>query len=161
MGDFNIWGSSKKSEKKQPNIFGGSLDFGIGSAGENSDEIKMTNFKADFNYLMEIQKGKCVYPKCEKLHGKRQNVHSLRDLDHKFSVKLWELTKKKGNVNMRSNLQLLCPGCHRHKTAEDRKKISLYKEKPTENNNGKGDLFGGGNLFEKPPKHQNPLGFKL
>ena len=156
MDDFNIWKSSKKGGKKQPNIFGGSLDFGFGSAEEDSEEIKRTNFKADFNHLMEIQKEKCVYPKCKKLHGKRQKVHSLRDLDHKIPVKLWELKKKKGNVNMRSNLQLLCPGCHRHKTAEDRKKIALYKE-PPQNDNGNGGLFGGGNVFGKPPK--NPFGF--
>ena len=92
-------------------------------------EIKRRTFKADFYYLMEKQKGLCAYKKCAELHGRRQPVTTTRDIDHKIPKKLWELKGKKGNFNARSNLQLLCPDCHRRKTAEDRKKIATYKEK--------------------------------
>lgn len=91
--------------------------------------LKRKVFTADFNYLMEKQKGLCANKNCAKLHGKRQPVTTTRDIDHKYPIKLWELKGKEGNPNIRSNLQLLCPDCHRRKTAEDRKKIAKYKEK--------------------------------
>lgn len=91
--------------------------------------LKRKVFTADFNYLMEKQKGLCANKNCAKLHGKRQPVTTTRDIDHKYPIKLWELKGKEGNPNVRSNLQLLCPDCHRRKTAEDRKKIAKYKEK--------------------------------
>ena len=149
MDNFNIWGTPKKRGKnKEPNIFGGGLDFGLAppkkqinpfgdgigfgfglqegkkmrvkrtivksKVKKEPEKHKRTNFKADFNHFMEIQKEKCAYPKCEKLHSVRQKVHSIKDLDHKIPVKLWELKKKHGNVNMRSNLQLICPSYHQH-----------------------------------------------
>jgi len=82
---------------------------------------------ADFTYLWEKQKGLCANKKCRSLHGKRQKVTTTKDIDHIYPVKLWELKEKEGNVNTRSNLQLLCPDCHRRKTQEDRKKISKFK----------------------------------
>jgi 5-methylcytosine-specific restriction endonuclease McrA len=82
---------------------------------------------ADFTYLWEKQKGLCANKKCKSLHGKRQKVTTTKDIDHIYPVKLWELKEKEGNVNTRSNLQLLCPDCHRRKTQEDRKKISKFK----------------------------------
>ena len=137
----------KRTNFKAYNI----LRTNLGSS--ESKEIKRTNFKADFNYLMEKQDGKCAYPKCKKLHGMILKVDSIRDLDHKIPVKLWELMKKQGNVNMRSNLQLLCPGCHRHKTAEDKKKIALYKQSQgIKTSSEEGGLLGGGNLFGPPRK---------
>ena len=150
MTEYNVWGQpiGGKKNRKGNNIFGG---FGLSSSEKYSEEIKRTNFKADFNHLMEIQKGKCAYSKCNKINGKRQVVHSIRDLDHKIPIKLWELMKKKGNVNMRSNLQLLCPGCHRHKNAEDRKKIAIKKRHGKDND--KAGLLGGDSLFRyNPPK---------
>jgi 5-methylcytosine-specific restriction endonuclease McrA len=91
-------------------------------------EIKRHIFTADFNHLMDTQKGKCANKNCAKYHGVRQQVTTIKDIDHKFPIKLWELQEKKGDPNARSNLQLLCTGCHRRKTAEDRKKIAKYKE---------------------------------
>lgn len=91
-------------------------------------EIKRHVFTADFNYMMDKQKGKCANKNCAKYHGVRQRVTTTKDIDHKFPIKLWELMGKKGDPNARSNLQLLCTGCHRRKTAEDRKKIAKYKE---------------------------------
>jgi 5-methylcytosine-specific restriction endonuclease McrA len=92
-----------------------------------SKPLKRKVSAADFNYLMDKQKGFCANKKCRSLHGKRQRVTTTKDIDHKYPVKLWELKSKEGNVNTRSNLQLLCPDCHRRKTAEDRKKISRFK----------------------------------
>lgn len=84
---------------------------------------------ADFYYLMDKQKGLCADKKCANRHGKRQKVSTTRDIDHKYPIRLWELSGKKGNVDARSNLQLLCLECHRRKNAEDKKKIANYKEK--------------------------------
>jgi len=111
MGDFRPFGAHLYEETKQ--------DTGL----------KRTRFKADINYLMERQKGKCASKNCVKYNGKKQSVHSISNLDHIIPIKLWELMKKKGDVNMRSNIQLLCPNCHARKTAEDRKRIAKYQEK--------------------------------
>jgi 5-methylcytosine-specific restriction endonuclease McrA len=81
----------------------------------------------DFNDLHLKQKGWCANPGCAKINRIKQKVTTLKDLDHKFPIKLWEIMDKKGDPNNLKNLQLLCPSCHRFKTALDRKKISLYK----------------------------------
>jgi len=91
-------------------------------------ELKRKVYVAYFNYLMDKQRGLCANKNCAKYHGVRQKVTTIKDIDHKFPIKLWELMGKKGNPNARSNLQLLCTGCHRRKTAEDRKKIAKYKK---------------------------------
>ena len=161
MEDFNIFGTKKpKKSKKEQGLFTGGFDFGLDSLKEEVNEVNRTKFKADFNYLMLKQKNKCTYPKCKRLHKIKQDVHSIKDLDHKIPIKLWQLMKKQGDPNMRSNLQLLCPGCHQHKTAEDKKNIALYKKKIEEPKDPPG-VFGGGNIFGPPPKRSknNLFGF--
>lgn len=91
--------------------------------------LKRKVYAADFNKLMDKQKGKCANKNCAKFHGVKQSVTTIKDIDHKIAIKLWELKKKEGDPNRLSNLQLLCTGCHRRKTAEDRKKIAEYKKK--------------------------------
>lgn len=100
-----------------------------GSSRREREPLKRKTYSADFYDLMEKQNHLCADSKCSKRHGRRQSVNSTRDMDHKFPIKLWELMKKKGNVNDISNLQLLCPGCHRIKTAADKKAIAEYKQK--------------------------------
>jgi 5-methylcytosine-specific restriction endonuclease McrA len=95
--------------------------------GKKKKSLRSSIGVADFNHLMKKQKGLCANKECRSLHGKRQPVSITRDIDHKYSVRLWELKKKEGNPNTRANLQLLCPDCHRRKNAEDRKKITQYK----------------------------------
>lgn len=105
-------------------------------------KTKRRVFKDDFNKLMDKQKGLCANKNCAKHHGTRQKVTTTRDIDHIIPIKLWELKGLKGNPNRLSNLQLLCPDCHRRKTANDRKKIALYKEKHgSKSNKGKKDIW--------------------
>ena len=92
-------------------------------------QFKRKVYTIDFYYLMQKQKGLCANRDCAKLNRVRQPVSSFRDIDHKIPIRLWELMRKSGNPNARSNLQLLCPSCHRYKTAKDRKKIALYRKK--------------------------------
>jgi len=124
----DYYGTSKGKKSKNDNQFQINFPTFEQSNNDTSEPVRQT-FKADFTYLMTIQKGKCASKDCLKYNGKKQDVHSIRNLDHIISVKLWSLMKKKGNVNMRSNIQLLCPNCHARKTAEDTKKIALYKQK--------------------------------
>ena len=93
-------------------------------------KVERHTYRIDRKELLLKQKGMCAYKRCPQLHEgrKRQSVTVNSHLDHKISVKLWELKGLDGNVNKPSNLQLLCPTCHEHKTAEDAKKIAKYKE---------------------------------
>ena len=100
-----------------------------GNPLKKEGELKRKTYTADFYDLMDKQNKLCADPQCSKRHGRRLSVSTIRDLDHIFPIKLWELMKKKGNPNDISNLQLLCPNCHRIKTASDKKKIAEYKRK--------------------------------
>jgi len=95
----------------------------------DSESLKRKTYTSDFYNLMDKQNNKCADTLCAKRHGKKQSVSTTRDLDHIFPIRLWELTKKKGNPNDISNLQLLCPDCHRIKTAHDKKQIAEFKKK--------------------------------
>jgi len=116
-----------------PDIFGNPLLFERKKQVEKKTtkpkELKRKIFTDDFYKLMDRQKNMCASKDCKKHNGVRQPVTTIRDIDHIYPIKLWELKGKKGNANDLSNLQLLCPNCHRLKTAEDRKKIALYREK--------------------------------
>lgn len=94
-------------------------------------ELKRRTFKTDRDKLLIIQRGWCANKDCAKLNnGARQRVYTEKDIDHKIPLKIWELmSKSPKKFNDISNLQILCPRCHRNKTAEDRKNIALYKDK--------------------------------
>tara|TARA_Y100000034_G_C6584390_1_gene253609 strand:+ start:150 stop:554 length:405 start_codon:yes stop_codon:yes gene_type:complete len=73
--------------------------------------------------ILVKQKNLCVGKDCENLHnGKKLLVNNRSDFDHKKPLAL-------GGKHLLSNLQALCPGCHRLKTREDRYKISQQKKK--------------------------------
>ena len=96
---------------------------------EKKGSLKRKTYTADFYKLMDTQNKLCADPLCSKRHGRKLSVSTTRDLDHIFPIKLWSLMEKKGNPNNISNLQLLCPDCHRIKTASDKKRIAQYKQK--------------------------------
>jgi len=131
----NVIGSTKKS--KQMN-----LGLNLNSSNNEPEPLKRKTYSADFYNLMEKQNHLCADPLCAKRHGKKQTVNSMRDMDHIIALKLWELMKKKGNVNEFSNLQLLCPGCHRVKNANDRKKIAEFKQKKSSRERQQQNPFG-------------------
>jgi len=93
-------------------------------------KVERHTYRIDRKELLLKQKGMCAFKRCPQLHAgrRRQSVTVNSHLDHKIPVRLWELKDLKGNVNTPSNLQLLCPTCHEHKSAEDKKKIAKYKE---------------------------------
>ena len=73
--------------------------------------------------ILNRQNNKCASGDCAKLHnGKKMQVNSLSDFDH---IKPLALNGK----HTLSNLQALCPTCHRNKTQEDRYNISKSKKK--------------------------------
>ena len=104
----------------------------VNNSDKMSTKYKRNVYKADFDFLMEKQHGYCANPKCEKFHGKKQRVSTTRDIDHKIAIVIWELKEFKGDPNVRRNLQLLCTDCHRRKTAEDKKWISILKKRKKE-----------------------------
>lgn len=113
--NFNIYGTEPTKRRKKR---------------VKRQKVERHTYQIDRKELLLKQNELCAYKRCPKLHvgRRRQKVTVDSHLDHIIPVKLWELKGLKGNVNTPSNLQLLCPTCHHHKTAEDRKKIAKYKE---------------------------------
>lgn len=116
---FNLYGSGSRKRK-------------VKIKKKRKEPLKRKTYTADFYDLMDKQNKLCADPLCSKRHGKRLSVSTTRDLDHKFPIKLWELIGKKGDPNNISNLQLLCPDCHRIKTAFDKKRIAKYKQEQSQ-----------------------------
>ncbi len=143
MNDFGI-----KPIKINTNFFKNETK--ISGFSQEKKGLKRKTFTDDFYKLMDEQNKLCADPLCSKRHGKRQSVSTTRDLDHKFPIKLWDLMNKKGDHNDISNLQLLCPDCHRIKTASDRKKIAIYKTKKLKTRGQGSGSFGLTPQFKMP-----------
>lgn len=90
----------------------------------------------DVNNILERQKGWCANNGCAKLNRVKQRVNAYGELDHKISLAIWKIKGNKGNPNSLSNSQLLCPKCHRAKSAKDSKKLAELKRKKKTNTPG-------------------------
>lgn len=133
-------------------ILGGLGDWGVDPKGPKPTE-RGTLYSADKDKILERQKGKCAGKKCSQHHGKKLPVNIRSHFDHIKPLAL-------GGKDIRSNIQALCANCHQEKTREDRKKIAEAKNGgkkgggSTTSGDGPfgGDIFGGKNIFGKPPK---------
>lgn len=153
MGNLNILGTPSK--KKQENIFGDNLDFGlnpkkgrtkntldigIGFGPSQKKETERDPRRAfsqtQRNEIWDRQKGRCAGLHC----GHKPLLRSATHYDH---IIPWE----KGGKTIVSNGQALCPTCHSVKSNKDRLKNVDKKRK----NNRTDNLFGG-NLFGQSPK---------
>lgn len=141
----------KGGRKKSSNPFGGSIDFGLGPKRENAS-FKRENVPMIWrDKILMRQNNKCAGKDCAKLHnGKKLMVNNRSDFDHIKPLAL-------GGKHTLTNLQALCPGCHRLKTREDRYNISQKKKKKKKANNNLLD----GNLFDSSQKRRksNPYNF--
>ena len=138
------------------------LDFGLGPKKDDNSSSKREYIPTIWRDKILIkQKSKCAGKDCAKLHnGKKLMVNIRSDFDHIIPLAL-------GGKHKLSNIQALCPGCHRLKTREDRYKISQAKKKKKNKKDSGllgGDLFGpapkrrkseslfSGSIFDEPPK---------
>ena len=73
--------------------------------------------------ILRKQKNLCASKICKELHQKRTKmlINNRSDFDHIKPLAL-------GGKHTESNIQGLCPGCHRQKTRNDRYKISKARK---------------------------------
>lgn len=145
-----------KKGKKNSNPFGGSLYFGLEPKKEKKSSKREYIPMIWRDKILMRQSNKCAGKDCAKLHnGKKLMVNNRSDFDH---IKPLALDGK----NVLSNLQALCPGCHRLKTREDRYNISQKKKKSKAKKGN--DSPSGKNIFGAPPKRKKskgPFNFRL
>lgn len=146
----------KRGRKKSTNPLGGSVDFGLGPKKDKKNSSKREHVPMIWrDKILMRQKNKCAGKDCAKLHnGKKLMVNNRSDFDHIKPLAL-------GGKHTLSNLQALCPGCHRLKTREDKYNISQAKKRKKKKTN---DSLFGENIFgtqSKRKKSKNPydLGF--
>ncbi len=158
MIEYNVWGQplGGKKRKKQITSVGGLtfglahpkrqkqlLNVGFGFDNKNTNITKREPVPMIWrDKILMKQKNKCAGNNCAKLHnGKKLMVNNRSDFDHITPLAL-------DGKHTLSNLQALCPGCHRLKTREDKYKISQRKKKKNKADN---EPFS--SLFPPPPKH--------
>lgn len=128
----------KEEEKKSKQLDINSV-LGLGSKKEKKSSEREHVPMIWRDKILMRQNNKCAGKDCAKLHnGKKLMVNNRSDFDH---IK----PKALDGDHELSNLQALCPGCHRLKTREDRYNISQRNKKAKTTK--KDDSPFGGSLF--------------
>lgn len=139
MSRYNMGQVPSKTRKKGIDPFKEELNFalnlGLNPKKNNKPSSKRESIPMIWrDKILMRQKNKCAAKDCAKLHnGKKLMVNNRSDFDHIVPLAL-------GGKHKLSNIQALCPGCHRFKNREDRHKISQFKKKKNKSN---AELFGG------------------